>query len=164
MFFCLSRLLVDDLDAADRERNLLKSELHGLARALSPLKKEVTEVIKKQENLKNEVDAKPYHDISGEVARIKDELSSFLAEKSQLEMEQCELEVKLKVVGLEKEDLRIKLRTLIQVRKLLNIIFLLGVRMSSIYFWKLSIHTYSRIHRTHIQYGKCLLIADAAFF
>ena len=84
----------------------------------SPLKKEVNEVIKKQENLKSndvsDTNGKNQQDICLEVARLRHELSSFNAEKSQLEMEQCELELRLKVVGLEKEDLRLKLRALIQ--------------------------------------------------
>ena len=137
-----------NLDAADQERALLKNELHGLARALSPLKKEICEVVKKQNTLRdnnnNEKDSENDNsnnvnnaqatqqqlqqqqqqpeeaseaglDLPDEVNRMKEDLSVFNEEKSALEIEQDRLETRLKEIGDEKEDLRSKLRELIQV-------------------------------------------------
>lgn len=147
------RTLARNLDAADQERVLLKNELHGLARALSPLKKEVCEVVKKQNlqrdnNNNNENNAdntnnsdnkyqatspqQPQQqrvssgtgneaslDLPDEVNRMKEDLSLFNEEKSALEIEQDRLETRLKEIGDEKEDLRSKLRELIQVKSFL---------------------------------------------
>ena len=152
------RSLARNLDAADQERALLKNELHGLARALSPLKKEVCEVVKKQNiirdnnnnnnnnnnndnsnNINNDFaeiensenrqeeqqqrqdsssdasEAEACLDLPDEVNRMKEDLSVFNEEKSALEIEQDRLEMRLKEIGDEKEDLRSKLRELIQV-------------------------------------------------
>ncbi|XP_066935661.1 kinesin-like protein KIF15 isoform X3 [Clytia hemisphaerica] len=138
------RTLARNLDAADQERALLKNELQGLARALSPLKKEVCEVVKKQHSLldnnnnKDNVtddrgcqdnndeavtedndDVIPKEneaglDLPDEVNRMKEDLTSFNEEKSALEIEQGRLETRLKEIGDEKDDLRSKLRDLIQ--------------------------------------------------
>lgn len=158
-----------NLDAADQERALLKNELHGLARALSPLKKEVCEVVKKQniqrdnnnnsnniENNNNENNNNENNnnntnnnnsdnkdqttppqqpssdseneaslDLPDEVNRMKEDLSVFNEEKSALEIEQDRLETRLKEIGDEKEDLRSKLRELIQVTFFLHIFHIL---------------------------------------
>jgi len=138
------RTLARNLDAADQERALLKNELQGLARALSPLKKEVCEVVKKQhslldnnnnkDNITDDSGCQDNNDEAGnednddvipkeneagldlpdEVNRMKEDLTSFNEEKSVLEIEQGRLETRLKEIGDEKEDLRSKLRDLIQ--------------------------------------------------
>jgi len=118
------RTLARNLDAADQERALLKNELQGLARALSPLKKEVCEVVKKQNSLRDTNNNQSSEtanvnetglDLPNELNRMKEDLSLFNEEKSALEMEQGRLETRLRDVGEEKEDLRSKLRELIQV-------------------------------------------------
>ena len=111
----LFRLMVADLDSADRERAILKSELQQLARALSPLKREVTEVIKKQESLNTE-QSEANFDITNEVKQIKIDLNEYNIEKMALKNEQEELEQRLKLLALEKDELRSQLRKIIQVR------------------------------------------------
>lgn len=129
---------MEDLDAADRERNLLKSELHGLARALSPLKKDVSDVLRKQESLQSELNQSSNIDISNELLRIKEDLCSFNAEKAALECEQCDLESRLRTLSEEKEGLRGKLRNLIQVSLFISYCCkFLFIRMSILLFFLL---------------------------
>ena len=49
---------------------------------------------------------------------MKEDLTTFNEEKSALELEQGRLETRLKEIGDEKEDLRSKLRDLIQVKSI----------------------------------------------
>ncbi|XP_047128724.1 centromere-associated protein E isoform X3 [Hydra vulgaris] len=107
------QLLVADLDSADRERAILNSELQQLARALSPLKREVTEVIKKQENLNLEQNDANF-DITNQVKQMKIELNEYNIEKIALKNEQEELEQRLKLLAFEKDELRSQLRKIIQ--------------------------------------------------
>ena len=114
--FLSFRQLIENLESVDRERSLLKTELEGLARALSPLKKEVTDVVKRQQLSQVEVENDRFTlEISSELTRVKEELSLFYTEKQALENEQVELENALKVLGQEKEAARQELRYLIQV-------------------------------------------------
>ena len=54
-------------------------------------------------------------DMCKEVAKIKEELSCFSTRKTQLDMEQNDLQHRLKTAGFEKGELRNKLYSLIQV-------------------------------------------------
>lgn len=105
-----------ELITSERDKNLLRTELTGLARALSPLKKEVRAAVEKQIELQmgprltsDENDAL----IEGELLQAQQELASFNVEKSELEEEEKLLKRKIDVAITSKNEVRQKLHDII---------------------------------------------------
>jgi chromosome segregation ATPase len=138
------QLLLDDLDAADKERSVLKGELQNLARAISPLKREVNAAILKnddhvltvkcdltysklasdKESLEKHTSeqpkalptAEPVNELSiqDEINLVQAEMEGYARERQEIDEEQSSLQQRLSCLKRDREDMRSKLHDLIQ--------------------------------------------------
>ena len=108
-----------ELINSERDKHLLRTELTGLARALSPLKKEVRAAVEKQIELQmapritSDRNDENESLIEGELMQAQQELASFNAEKGELEEEEKLLKRKIDIAMTSKNEVRQKLHDII---------------------------------------------------
>eukprot|EP00112_Aurelia_sp_Birch-Aquarium-sp1_P001226 Seg1125.2 transcript_id=Seg1125.2/GoldUCD/mRNA.D3Y31 product="hypothetical protein" protein_id=Seg1125.2/GoldUCD/D3Y31 len=116
------RRIEGELIVAEKDKHLLRTELTGLARALSPLKKEVRAAVEKQLEMQNggprgtsekKDDGDSDDGMDTELLQVQEELACFNAERAELVEEERLLRKKIEIAAKSKKIVRERLHDII---------------------------------------------------